>query len=408
MRADRILRKLLAPCLAFLHAAQLNLLIVVAEALFRSSRLSLTALGRALRSNAHAKHRIKRVDRFLGNTALRSARAAIVKHVAQALLRGLGRPIVVIDWTQIVDEQYALSAGVPFLGRTVPLYAEAHTRGHEKKRRTHERFLRRLREVLPRDCRPIVVIDAEFCTPFFEACRAHGFDLVVRLRGNALLRAADSALYARDLAARATARPRCAGKHMTYDASRRGTVLRIVVGAKPKRQPRRRPTKGPNDAAYRKRALEAWVLATTLENLTTSQVIAIYAQRMQIEEMFRDLKDPRYGWAFNLTGTRDLERLNMLILVGSLALLAALLAGAAAEQQQLTRRFQANTERDRRVLSLFRVGLIVMSEGGINLTLSDVLKQCAVLRNQQRRLATVNPARVSFQCCSKFRRKYHA
>ena len=409
MRAERILRKLLSPCLEFLHAAQLNVLVVVTEALFRSSRLSLTALGRALRSGAYPKHRIKRVDRFLGNAALRASRVDILKHLATVLLRGLARPVVIIDWTQIVDEQYALWAGMLFLGRTVPLYAEVHTLQRSMKRRTHERFLRQLRIVLPQNCHPILVLDAEFCTPFFEACRAYGFDFVVRLRGSALLRSVDGrANHARELAAGATARPRCAGKYMTYDANRGGSTLRIVVGAKPKRRTSRlRRTAQPNQGAYRKRALEAWVIATTLENFTAKQVVGIYGSRMQIEEMFRDVKDSRYGWAFNHVGTRDPERLNLLILVGSLAMLAALLAGAAAEQQGLTKRIQANTHRARRVLSLFRIGVLVINDQRIALSVSLVLRQRAVLYNAQVAIALLAPTRLSFQCCSKFRHQWH-
>ncbi len=42
---------------------------------------------------------------------------------------------------------------------------------------------------------------------------------------------------------------------------------------------------------------EPWLLAVSpsLSNLSAQAVVAIYAQRMQIEESFRDLKSERFG-----------------------------------------------------------------------------------------------------------------
>ena len=50
------------------------------------------------------------------------------------------------------------------------------------KRRTHQAFLRQLQAVLPVGCRPIIVTDAGFRTPWFQQVEALGWDWVGRIR----------------------------------------------------------------------------------------------------------------------------------------------------------------------------------------------------------------------------------
>jgi hypothetical protein len=106
---------------------------------------------------------------------------------------------------------------------------------------------------------------------------------------------------------------------------------------------------------YRRRATEPWLLATSLQRESPSQVVAIYALRMQIEETFRDAKNPRFGWALDRTASRSAERLTVLIAIAAFALIAVALVGLAAETLNLHRSLQANTS-IRRVLSIISVG----------------------------------------------------
>ena len=102
-------------------------------------------------------------------------------------------------------------------------------------------------------------------------------------------------------------------------------------------------------------AREPWLLATSL-TCTASKVVATYARRMQLEEAFRDLKSPRFGWAFEFSSSKNPARLEMLLMIACLASLVTLAVGAAAESQGLAAQFQANTIRKRRVLSLAFLG----------------------------------------------------
>ncbi len=90
---------------------------------------------------------------------------------------------------------------------------------------------------------------------------------------------------------------------------------------------------------------------------------------MQIEEAFRDLKSTRFGLSLELHRTYQVERLQVLLLVATLALLVAWLMGKATE----LRHYQANTVRDRVVLSTIFIGLKVIDDPRLTLGLTDLL-----------------------------------
>ena len=77
------------------------------------------------------------------------------------------------------------------------------------------------------------------------------------------------------------------------------------------------------------RAREPWLLATSLPMTSklAQRVVRLYARRMQIEEAFRDLKSHRFGLSLEYSGTRQQERLEVLLLIATLALLVLWLIG---------------------------------------------------------------------------------
>src|SRR6056297_2054489 len=77
---------------------------------------------------------------------------------------------------------------------------------------------------------------------------------------------------------------------------------------------------------------------------------------MTIEEAFRDLKAHRHGFAFRQNLGRDPERVANLLLLAAIGTLCAWLTGLVGAARGLVRTLQANTERRRRVLSVFFVG----------------------------------------------------
>lgn len=117
------------------------------------------------------------------------------------------------------------------------------------------------------------------------------------------------------------------------------------------------PQQGTTAKKARKSAREPWLLATSLPaRHGAANVVAVYGQRMQIEEAFRDLKSHRYGMGFEDSLTRGIERLTALLMLNTLAMLAAWLMASAA-QPSLSRDPLARQPRHRNRYSSIRRGL---------------------------------------------------
>ena len=94
---------------------------------------------------------------------------------------------------------------------------------------------------------------------------------------------------------------------------------------------------------------------------------------MQIEEAFRDLKSTRFGLSLELHHTYQLERLQVLLLIATLALMVAWIIGKATQRTGQHRHYQANTVRDRVVLSTIFLGLKVVNDPRVSLRFADVI-----------------------------------
>ncbi len=94
---------------------------------------------------------------------------------------------------------------------------------------------------------------------------------------------------------------------------------------------------------------------------------------VQIEEAFRDVKSTRFGLSLELHRTYQVERLQILLLVATLALMVAWLMGKATELTGQHRHYQVNTARDRIVLSTIFIGLKVIDDPRLTLRLADLL-----------------------------------
>ncbi len=95
------------------------------------------------------------------------------------------------------------------------------------------------------------------------------------------------------------------------------------------------------------------------------EVINIYKTRMQIEESFRDIKSHQFGLSMRYSLTRHQRRLTNLLLIGMLAAYITLILGYQAENLKLHYRYQANTVKDRRVLSFQYLALQIIKDIGL-------------------------------------------
>ena len=119
---------------------------------------------------------------------------------------------------------------------------------------------------------------------------------------------------------------------------------------------------------------EPWLLATSLDTNSTlaKKVVQIYRLRMQIEEGFRDVKSHRFGLSMTYHRTASVERLQVLLLIATLALMVLWLLGMAVMLLKQHYQFQANSVRHKKVLSIIFIGLQMMAQTRIRLSRNDI------------------------------------
>ena len=192
-----------------------------------------------------------------------------------------------------------------------------------------------------------------------EKVRAAGWDFVVRVRGHVHMKLDEKGRWrgAESLWGGATSRPRSLRNCLL--AKRSAVPVRLVLVGQLRKKSA--PRVGRRKAKRIRAAREPWVLATSLEEPSAKEVVALYKLRMRIEETFRDQKCPRFGWGLDQARSNDLNRINVLLMLTALAHYVAMLIGLAAEACGLRRRFQANTVTTRRCLSLPRLAREVLN-----------------------------------------------
>ena len=364
MHAMRFLSRWLTECAAIGHQARLLALLRVVTGALSGGALSLTALGRWRAGGAYEKHQIKAVDRLLGNRHLHREHDRIYAAIAAQVLGGIARPVVIVDWSDFEPgRRWAmLKAAVPIKGRAITIYERVFPFRRYNSPGAHREFLEGLRAVLPQRCRPIVVTDAGFRGPWFRQVQCYGWDWVGRVRNGIkfLNEATGRWCDSQSLYGRATPKIKHLGELIL--GRRRGYICRLyLVRAHQLRVGRpRKPRRGirPNDTMYRRLHRAPWLLATSLPHAKGAErrIKRLYEQRMQIEEMLRDTKSHRIGQGLRYCRCNAAERLEVLLLIGTLAMLVLWLAGLCAKEFGWSRRFQANTERRRDVLSIVFVG----------------------------------------------------
>lgn len=364
MRVGVKVLEVVEQCCSHLHASRRRALLDAVAALLVSGRVVAASVGRAIATRTSDKHGIKRVDRLLGNTRLHRELLSIYRrHVECVVGTAVRNPIVLVDWSQIGNDKCMLKAVLALRGRGVPLYAECHRLSANGSPGVQRRFLARLREILPADCVPVVVTDAGFKQPWTAAVQALGWEFITRVRGRTSVRTSNTGEWS--LAKDFALQPRAKLLDMPEAELNvhQPVRSRLVHWDGRSRRARKRPTeRGRRIRARRavRGAHEPWLLATSLTSEATD-IVAAYKLRMQIEQSLRDDKTLAGGWGLNRIGTRSCSRVDVQLLLVTLATTAAMLTGIAAEQAGLARHYQANTEHRRRVLSLVSLGQRVLA-----------------------------------------------
>ena len=346
------------------HKARVGALLSAVGSLLKGDVLTLTMLGRNRDGKAESKHKIKAMDRLLGNQHLYRERRRIYSSLAATLLANIKRPLILVDWADAGvarnDKLVVLGAAVPVKGRAMVIYEEVHPEKKYNNDKVHRSFIRTLMELLPKKCKPIVVTDAGFRVPWYQDVMDHGGHFLGRVRGKVKYLDPETKDWSeiKALYPKATARIKYVGHTFLTNINQFSCNLYIVRGKK--RKTGRKGSAGSNckNVKYRIMHKTPWLLATSIPHGKgiAKLVKRIYTKRMQIEESFRDLKSHRYGFGLRDAYTKNPERGSILLLIAALATFALWILGAAGTMRGLTRHFQSNTIKDRAVLSIVYLG----------------------------------------------------
>lgn len=360
MRAIDMLRRSLTPALKEVHNDRVLTLLFTVECLLRGGRLSLSALGRAAPGTVAPKHQIKRVDRFLGNPRLHDELLLYFRAVIAALIPPQTRPVLLVDWTELGPQTCALCAALPAWGRALPLYVEVHSKQLWGNPWIERSFLATLQALMPSPCRPVVVLDGGFHSPTWEAVVELGWGVLTRLGGAATVQPTPEQGWVSidTLYAQATCTPNDLGvvPVLRTHPTRYRLVL-VRAEPKPPRPPGQKKTlRSHAQKQARKRAQDPWLLLTTETEASVSWIVHTYALRMGIEQTFRDEKNHRFGWSMEEARSSIEKRLEVLLLIAALGMMALMLLGYVAEWQGGAHRYTSTSLRRRRVVSLFVLG----------------------------------------------------
>ncbi len=182
MQVVELMHTRLRNALGEIHVTRLRSLFAAVGGLLLGQQLWLSSVGRRLATKVAEKHRIKRLDRLLGNVQLGLERLRFYRWLSSLMLSPGSQPCVLVDWSDIdtTKSLFLLRAAVSVGGRALTVYATVY--GRYANRQDMEKFLETLAQVLPENCRPVIVTDAGFKSPWFRSVAARGWSYVGRER----------------------------------------------------------------------------------------------------------------------------------------------------------------------------------------------------------------------------------
>lgn len=296
MNVEKVLHNLLLNSSASCHKTRLKALATNVDSLLHGQCLSVTGLGRSSRRQCLTKHAIKQSDRLIGNAHLHQESSLFYKAICHQLIKH-PHPRILIDWSDLTEDRafIVLRASLVFDGRSITLYEKVHLLREYGGRNVQHQFLKKLSQLLPSQCKPIIITDAGFLVPWFKAVESLGWYWVGRLRGNVMVK--NNSSWAKCSTLYAHANSRIKSIKDTQIAMNNPLPCHLYCTKSRSKNRKKRTKLGSlcSSKHSRKNALREslpWMVVTNLPEQTAKakDVINIYKTRMQIEESFRDIK----------------------------------------------------------------------------------------------------------------------
>jgi hypothetical protein len=374
MEVKPIVYTFLANTMAPMHKTRLHALAACVESTINGSALTVTGLGRGIQGGISERYNMKRSDRLCSNPHLFREQNSIYGAICKQWVPKMSRPVILVDWSDLDDckNAFLVSAVLVVDGRPITLYLEVHPLARKEKPKTHKLFLKTLKDLLPENCKPIIAADAGFKVPWHELVLSLGWDYVGRVRKPNSVCIDGVTWHPVDeifKAATSTAKYFEGGLTISKDFATRFVLYKGPNKGRHKKTAEGKRCASKHSEQHAASGREPWLLATSLPVTSglAKKVINIYSTRMQIELGYRDMKSRLYGLGFNQSESCKIKRIAILMLIAVLAAIVLILIGAAAEQAGYAQHFQANTTKDRRVLSLHFLGLRMVASQHLTL-----------------------------------------
>jgi hypothetical protein len=258
------------------------------------------------------RDRVKRIYRFVANKRFKP-HALFRLWISWAIKSFIKKKqiTIAIDWTELPGRIRVLMAGIPFAGRAIPLYWILIRNADITDSQTlvEERFVTKLKALLPPDFTPVLVFDRGFRgATFIQFLKDLQVLFVVRVTADVYVTAKKGrTVKLRDY----TLKPNIPQvfKNAAYreDGLVKGiTVIGITI-AQNKDDP--------------------WWLVTNLSK--TEHAIRVYERRFDIEEWFRDLK---HELDIDTIYTKRIKRVRVILLTACISYGLLLLLGRLAKK----------------------------------------------------------------------------
>ena len=300
--------------------------------------IGVLALGRAMSGEVAAKHRIKRVWRFLRNDGVETE--SVCAGLFHFLRPPTGRTIILVDWTDLEPFQQ-LVFSLPRDGRALPfLWITIRKKAKEEDNKgvmvaAEKRALDMLARMCPAELRPVLIADRGFGHPrWLSDIRSKGWHFVQRLSQIHQVNVQNHIGSLKELGMRRGWRARDWGWG-TMDEQEFGPIRLVSI--------------------FEKESEEAWYLVTSLDVECPAEIVRLYKRRMWTEAMFRDLKNRDWGLGLDHVRLSGPEKHDRHFCIVALAYILLSAFGALAEKYEIAKTLKANTRRER-VMNLARIG----------------------------------------------------
>jgi hypothetical protein len=374
MSVNQLLHKHLSNVCTGVHSTRLQSIMDVSYGLQKSQNVSLTAMGRKIDNNILVKHKIKKVDRLEGNKHLHKELESIYSGLSSYIFSYLSHDSsipIIIDLCYIKDDcnVQMLSAEVAMKGRSIPLYRDVFEKKGLKNRA--KQFLLNLSECIPKGKKILIIMDAAFGEDWFKEIETYGWYWLVRIRQGKKVKLNSSS----DWISVTNFIPEIGRIAKSYNnafiIAKHNRPCRIITKKNISKNTRKKPKKLPRNynsanGGYSRSAKEPWILATNLPSeYNTTKVVNYYSKRMQIEESFRDAKSHQFGLSARYARTSCINRWGVKMLLVAIVQVVLWIIGIVGYNQNLQKKFQANTVKNKKVFSYFYLGQLIVEHNMI-------------------------------------------